>query len=163
MSGLGHTACVNLCSCACACVYLLKAHTWFLIGKDVQEAQQEHTAVSHVSFPSKVNSRRRCHNVRHAALAGPPLMVSTCTPLWPWFSLRTAPRPRHLCLLIFLCVPPAAFSVARRKVKDARGKKRFLFCSSNMQAQLDSKTNYRALGKIAQLFVCFVRLLLFCF
>lgn len=103
------------------------------------------------------------YNVRHAALAGPPLMVSTCTPLWPWFSLRTAPCPRHLCLLIFLCVPPAAFSLARRKVKDARGKKRSLFCSSNMQAQLDSKTNYRALGKIAQLFVCFVRLLLFCF
>lgn len=50
----------------------------------------------------------------------------------------------------------------KERSKLLKKKRDLCFCPSNMQAQLGSKRNYRALGKIGQLFVCFVWMLLFC-
>lgn len=127
----------------------------------VPGATRTHTAarclcVSGAPFPSKVNSRRRRHNVRPAAMVGSLLGVSPHTPLRPWLHSEHV-LTNNTC--VFLSVPPAASTPAQGKVKDA-GEMLFILASRHASAAR-LKDKLRSLEENMAA-VCFMWLLLFC-
>lgn len=126
--------------------------------RTVKPARTQLHNVSVASSPSKVNSERRCCNVRPAETVRSLPMVSTPTLLQAWV-LSKVPLGDRRCLLFFLSVTPAAHIPEQRKVKDA-GELLCFFPFLNFRpARLTDKL-WSFGGSMAA--VCFIALLLFC-
>lgn len=159
-------SCQPLCFCARVCVCSEGTH--LVADRESQmyemyswasgvKKKNTHTAAhclwfSDTPFPSKVNSRRRRRNVRprrDGVLTAGGLHSHTAATV---ASLRAFPRQQHVCLLIFLSVPPAASTPCPKK---GQGCWRAALCLAPLTCELSQtqRQTTELRGKIWRLFV----------